>query len=186
MQEIIKKETLKKETLKNELKSLPNSPGVYEYFDAAGKLLYVGKAKVLKNRVKSYFIFTPTLAPSPRLAPRIAKMIAEAVHIEWIETSSESDALILENSFIKQLRPKYNILLRDDKTYPYIYVDFSEPYPRPVITRKLIKGAKIRYFGPFYKGAKDILEAIYEEFALVQKKGCLKEKKACLFAQINR
>ena len=112
---------------------------------AAGKLLYVGKAKVLKNRVKSYFSFTPTLAPSPRLAPRIAKMIAEAVHIEWIETSSESDALILENSFIKQLRPKYNILLRDDKTYPYIYVDFSEPYPRPVITRKLIKGTKIRY-----------------------------------------
>lgn len=186
MQETIKNETLKKETLKNELKSLPNSPGVYQYFDAAGKLLYVGKAKVLKNRVKSYFSFTPTLAPSPRLSPRIAKMIAEAVHIEWIETSSESDALILENSFIKQLRPKYNILLRDDKTYPYIYVDFSEPYPRPVITRKLIKGAKIRYFGPFYKGAKDILEAIYEEFALVQKKGCLKEKKACLFAQINR
>lgn len=175
-----------KEKLKNELKSLPDSPGIYQYFDASGKLLYVGKAKVLKNRVKSYFSFTPTLAPSPRLGPRIAKMISEAVHIEWIETSSESDALILENSFIKQLRPKYNILLRDDKTYPYIYVDFSEPYPRPAITRKLIKGTKIRYFGPFYKGAKDILEAIYEEFALVQKKGCLKEKKACLFAQISR
>lgn len=175
-----------KETLKNELKSLPNNPGVYQYFDASGKLLYVGKAKVLKNRVKSYFSFTPTLAPSPRLGPRIAKMISEAVHIEWIETASESDALILENSFIKQLRPKYNILLRDDKTYPYIYVDLAEPYPRPAITRKLIKGSKIRYFGPFYKGAKDILEAIYEEFALVQKKGCLKEKKACLFAQIHR
>lgn len=175
-----------KTNLKTELKSLPSSPGVYQYFDAAGKLLYVGKAKVLKNRVKSYFSFTPTLAPSPRLGPRIAKMISEAVHIEWITTASESDALILENSFIKQLRPKYNILLRDDKTYPYIYVDFSEPFPRPAITRKLIKGSKIRYFGPFYKGAKDILEAIYEEFALVQKKGCLKERKACLFAQISR
>lgn len=175
-----------KTQLTNELKSLPNSPGVYQYFDSAGKLLYVGKAKVLKNRVKSYFSFTPSLAPSPRLSARIAKMIDEAVHIEWITTASESDALILENSFIKQLRPKYNILLRDDKTYPYIYVDFSEDFPRPAITRKLIKGSKIRYFGPFFKGAKDILEAVFEEFALVQKKGCLKEKKACLFAQIKR
>ena len=174
------------DTLKNELKSLPNSPGVYEYFDEQGKLLYVGKAKVLKNRVKSYFSFTPTLAPNPRLSARISNMISQTAHIEWIATNSESDALILENSFIKQLRPKYNILLRDDKTYPYIYIDFSEDFARPMITRKIIKGSKIRYFGPFFKGAKDILEAIYEEFALVQKKGCLKEKKACIFAQINR
>ena len=142
-------ETLKKETLKNELKSLPNSPGVYQYFDAAGKLLYVGKAKVLKNRVKSYFSFTPTLAPSPRLAPRIAKMIAEAVHIEWIETSSESDALILENSFIKQLRPKYNILLRDDKTYPYIELT-KEKYPRLRVVRNVKRKKNLNYlYGPY-------------------------------------
>lgn len=173
-------------SLKNELKSLPNSPGVYEYFDANAKLLYVGKAKVLKNRVRSYFSFTPELAPNPRLSARIASMISQTAHIEWIATNSESDALILENSFIKQLRPKYNILLRDDKTYPYIYVDFSESFPRPKLTRKLVKGQKIRYFGPFYKGAKDILEAVFENFALVQKSGCLKEKKACLFAQIGR
>lgn len=173
-------------SLKNELKSLPSSPGVYEYFDSSGKLLYVGKAKVLKNRVKSYFSFTPDLAPNPRLSARISNMISQTAHIEWIATNSESDALILENSFIKQLRPKYNILLRDDKTYPYIYVDFSEPFARPQITRKVLKGTKIRYFGPFFKGAKDILEALYEEFALVQKNGCLKEKKACLFAQIGR
>ena len=113
-----------------EIKSLPASPGVYQYFDAAGKLLYVGKAKILKNRVKSYFSFTPALAPSPRLSARIAKMISEAVHLEYIVTPSESDALILENSFIKQLKPKYNILLRDDKTYPYIYVNLDDDFPR--------------------------------------------------------
>ncbi|ALV24992.1 UvrABC nucleotide excision repair complex, subunit UvrC [Campylobacter iguaniorum] len=172
--------------LADELKSLPNSPGVYQYFDASSKLLYVGKAKVLKNRVKSYFSFTPTLAPSPRLSPRIAKMISEAVHIEWIEAPSESDALILENSFIKQLKPKYNILLRDDKTYPYIYIDLSLDFPRFEITRKVIKGKNIKYFGPFFKGAKEILEALYLEFKLVQKKSCLKDKKACLFHQIGR
>ncbi len=170
----------------DELKTLPNEPGVYQYFDKNSKLLYVGKAKVLKNRVKSYFSFTGTLSPSSRLSPRIAKMINEAVHIEWITTSSESDALILENSFIKQLKPKYNILLRDDKTYPYIYVDLSSNFPRFEITRKVIKGKNIKYFGPFFKGAKEILEALYLEFKLVQKKSCLKDKKACLFHQINR
>ena len=172
--------------LKDELKSLPNSPGVYQYFDKNGKLLYVGKAKVLKNRVKSYFAFTPNLAPSPRLGPRIAKMISEAVHIEWIATSSEADALILENSFIKQLRPKYNILLRDDKTYPYIFIDLNDKFPRFKITRKIVKGSKIRYFGPFCSGAKEILDALYSEFALVQNASCIKGTKACIFAQIKR
>ncbi|TWO30866.1 excinuclease ABC subunit UvrC [Campylobacter hyointestinalis] len=172
--------------LKDELKSLPNKPGIYQYFDANSKLLYVGKAKILKNRVKSYFSFTPTLAPNARLSARIAKMISEATHIEWITTNSESDALILENSFIKQLKPKYNILLRDDKTYPYIYVDLSSDFPRFEITRKIVKGKNIKYFGPFFKGAREILEALYLEFKLVQKKSCLKDKKACLFHQINR
>lgn len=170
----------------NELKSLPNSPGVYEYFDTNGKLLYIGKAKNLKNRVKSYFSFTPNLSPNPNLSPRIAKMINEAVHIEWIETGSENDALILENSFIKQLRPKYNILLRDDKTYPYIFIDLSADFPRFEITRKIIKGKGIKYFGPFYKGSKEILSAIYEQFNLVQKSSCLKGKKACIFYQMGR
>lgn len=170
----------------NELKSLPNKPGVYQYFDKNGKLLYVGKAKNLKNRVKSYFSFTPNLMPNSNLSLRIAKMINEAVHIEWIETSSESDALILENSFIKQLRPKYNILLRDDKTYPYIFIDLDMEFARFDITRKIVKGKKIKYFGPFYKGSKEILEAIYSQFPLIQKKSCLKSKKACIFHQIGR
>lgn len=170
----------------DEIKTLPNNSGVYEYFDKDGKLLYVGKAKNLKNRVRSYFSFTSNLMPNPKNSARIQKMISEAVHLEYIITNSESDALILENSFIKQLKPKYNILLRDDKTYPYIYLDLNEAFPRPKITRKVIKGSNIKYFGPYFRGAKEILDAIYKEFMLVQKNGCLKEKKACLFYQIKR
>ncbi|BCX79213.1 excinuclease ABC subunit UvrC [Campylobacter sp. 19-13652] len=172
--------------LAKQIKELPENSGVYEYFDKDGKLLYIGKAKVLKNRVKSYFKFTPNLAPNPNVSLRIAKMISETVELKFIITPSEADALILENSLIKQLKPKYNILLRDDKTYPYIYVDLSEDFPRFEITRKVQKGKGVQYFGPYYKGASELLEALYLNFNLVQKKGCLKHKKACLFYQIKR
>lgn len=172
--------------LENEVKTLPNLPGVYQYFDSSGKLLYVGKAKILKNRVKSYFSFTPKFEPSPRVSARISKMLSQAVHLEYIVTKSESDALILENSFIKQLNPKYNILLRDDKTYPYIYINLNDKFPRFELTRKVIKGSNIRYFGPYFRGGREILEILYTEFALVQKKSCIKDKKACLYYQIGR
>ncbi|WP_456382752.1 excinuclease ABC subunit UvrC [Hydrogenimonas sp.] len=168
------------------LKSLPDLPGVYQYFDEEGKLLYVGKAKSLKKRIKSYFRFTPELAPAPNLGPRIYHMISQTVRIETIVTASESDALLLENSLIKQLKPKYNILLRDDKTYPYIYIDLNEPFPRFELTRKVVEGRKIKYFGPFPHGARAVLDSLYELVPLVQKKGCLKSKKACLFHQIGR
>ena len=167
------------------IKSLPDKPGVYQYFDEKGKLLYVGKAKNLKKRVKSYFRFNP-FRPAKNLSPRIYKMISEAKRLEYIVVENENDALILENSLIKQLKPKYNILLRDDKTYPYIYVDFDEEFPRFEITRKVIKSKNIKYFGPFINGAKEILETIYEEFPLVQSKSCVKGKKACLYHQMNR
>ena len=170
----------------DEIRTLPNEPGVYQYFDTQNRLLYVGKAKILKNRVKSYFKFTPSLAPAEKLSPRISKMISEAVHLEYIVTPSEADALILENSFIKQLKPKYNILLRDDKTYPYIFINLNDDFPRFEITRKVIKGSNIRYFGPYFSGASELLEALYLNFNLVQKKSCIKGKKACLFYQLKR
>ena len=170
----------------DEIRTLPNEPGVYQYFDAQNRLLYVGKAKILKNRVKSYFKFTPSLAPAEKLSPRISKMISEAVHLEYIVTPSEADALILENSFIKQLKPKYNILLRDDKTYPYIFINLNDDFPRFEITRKVVKGSNIRYFGPYFSGASELLEALYLIFNLVQKKSCIKGKKACLFYQLKR
>jgi len=167
------------------IRNLPDKPGVYQYFDENGKLLYVGKAKSLKKRVKSYFRFNP-FRPAENLSPRIYKMINEAKKLEYIVVESENDALILENSLIKQLKPKYNILLRDDKTYPYIYVNLAEDFPRLEITRKVIKGKHIKYFGPFSSGASAILKTIYEEIPLVQSKSCIKGKKACLYHQINR
>ncbi len=168
------------------VQNLPSSAGVYQYFDATGKLLYVGKAKNLKNRIKSYWRFTPEFIPNGAQSPRIIKMLSEANKLEYIVVETEEDALILENSLIKQLKPKYNILLRDDKTYPYIYIDESQEYPRFEITRKVVKGKDITYYGPFPTGGKALLDALYEVYPLVQKKSCLREGKACLFYQIKK
>lgn len=162
------------------LAHLPQNPGVYQYFDKHGHLLYVGKAKNLKKRIKSYF------TPSAKLSPRIASMVSQVSEVKTFITPNEQDALILENSLIKSLKPKYNILLRDDKTYPYIYIDYNEEFPTLEITRTLLKKRNITYFGPFSTGARDLLESILQSLPLVQKKSCLRGKKACLFYQIKR
>ena len=173
-------------TLEQTIKQLPSSAGIYQYFDKNENLLYVGKAKNLSNRVKSYFNFTPELKANNKLSLRITKMINQAVSLNYIVVNSEHDALILENSLIKQLNPKYNILLRDDKTYPYIYIDNSLKYPRFEITRKVLKSKNIKYYGPYSIGARDILDSVYELCKLVQKKGSLKNKKKCLYHQIKK
>lgn len=173
-------------TLEESIKQLPQNAGIYQYFDKDGRLLYIGKAKSLSKRVKSYFNFAPELKPNTNLSARISKMIAQTASMSYIVVNSEHDALILENSLIKQLSPKYNILLRDDKTYPYIYIDNSQEYPRFEITRKIIKSSNIKYYGPYSVGARDILDSIYEICKLVQKKGCLKSKKLCLYYQIGK
>ena len=172
--------------LEEKLKQLPQESGVYKYYDKHGHLLYVGKAKNLKNRVRSYFKFSPHFLIATKVSIRIHKMLSQVHTCDWIITSNENDALILENSLIKQLKPKYNILLRDDKTYPYIYINYNEDFPRLEITRKVYKNKNIKYFGPYSIGARDMLDSIYEIVPLVQKKSCLKEKKACLFYQIKR
>ena len=168
------------------IKKLPNLAGVYQYFDKKNKLLYVGKAKNLRNRVKSYWRFTPNIHPNPHLSVRVVKMLYESARLEYIIVESEEDALILENSLIKQLKPKYNILLRDDKTYPYIYIDESQKFPRFEITRKIIKGKRISYYGPFPTGSRALMNAIYEIYPLVQKRSGLDGGKACLFHQIGK
>lgn len=174
------------ETLAATLKKLPNKSGVYHYFDSEGRLLYIGKAKNLKNRIKSYFRFTPNLSVAPNLSARISQMVSQIASMRYIVVENENDALILENSLIKQLKPKYNILLRDDKTYPYLCVDISEDYPRILLTRKVFKSQSIHYFGPYSSGGRDLLDSLYETFPLAQKESCLKGKKACLFYQIKR
>ena len=168
------------------IKQLPGTYGIYQYFDHKGKLLYVGKAKNLKNRVKSYWRFTPRLHPNPAQGARILKMLSEAVRLEYMVVESEADALILENSLIKQLRPKYNILLRDDKTYPYIYIDESQDFPRFELTRRVVKGENIHYYGPFPTGGRALLDALYEIYPLVQKRSGLEGGEACLFHQIGK
>ncbi|MBE0497947.1 MAG: excinuclease ABC subunit UvrC [Campylobacterales bacterium] len=172
--------------LLKQIQHLPKSAGVYHYFDENGKLLYIGKAKNLFARVKSYFRFSPLFTPNPAVSSRILKMLHEVHTMHYILVENEHDALILENSLIKQLRPKYNILLRDDKTYPYIYFDKSEEFPRFEITRTILSDKQIEYYGPFSTAARDILNALYELLPLIQTKSCLKSGKACLYYQIKK
>lgn len=130
------------ENIKNALAVLPDKPGVYLMHDAEGKVIYVGKAVVLKNRVRSYF---RNLASH---TPKVKAMVAKIADIETIVTSSEVEALILECNLIKKYRPRYNIMLKDDKTYPYLKLTVNEDYPRLYVTRRQIRdGAK--YYGPY-------------------------------------
>ena len=125
----------------NLLKRLPNEPGIYKHFDSEGKLLYVGKAKDLKKRVSSYF-------NRKTYENRKTKVLVRKISdIEWIVTHTEQDALLLENTLIKKHKPTYNILLKDDKTFPFIVIK-NEPFPRVVSTRQTMKGGG-EYFGPF-------------------------------------
>ncbi|PAF44124.1 excinuclease ABC subunit UvrC [Helicobacter sp. 11S02629-2] len=176
-------------SLLEDVKDLPTLPGIYQYFDVHNALLYVGKAKNLKSRVKSYFILNVeknALLPNPANSLRIQKMIKEAHSLRYTIVDSEQEALILENSFIKSQNPKYNILLRDDKTYPYIMLDMGACYPRPVITRKMDKKKNVFYFGPFTKGASFVLNALYTLLPLVQNASCAKGKNVCLYYQLNK
>ena len=130
------------DSIKNALAVLPEKPGVYLMHDAEGKVIYVGKAVVLKNRVRSYF---RNLASH---TPKVRAMVAKIAEIETIITSSEVEALILECNLIKKYRPRYNISLKDDKTYPYLKVTMQEDFPRLHMTRRLMRdGAK--YYGPY-------------------------------------
>jgi len=138
--------------IQEELKKLPDKPGVYIMKDENGEIIYIGKAVVLKNRVRQYF------QSQANQSPKVQAMVARIKEFEYIVTDSELEALILECNLIKKHRPKFNILLKDDKNYPYIKVTMNEEYPRILMTRKLEKdGAK--YFGP-YSSAHAVRETI--------------------------
>ena len=142
-------------------KKLPAKPGVYLMHDAQDNIIYVGKAVSLRNRVRSYF------RDSTVKSPKIQKMVSLIARFEYIVTDSELEALVLENNLIKEHNPKYNTMLKDDKTYPYIKVTVGEPYPRVLFSR-LMKKDKSRYFGPFTSAAavKDTIELLNKLFKL--------------------
>lgn len=144
-----------------ELKKLPAKPGVYIMHDAQDTIIYVGKAVSLRNRVRSYF------RESTAKSPKIEKMVSRIARFEYIVTDSELEALVLENNLIKEHNPKYNTMLKDDKTYPYIKVTVGEPFPRILFSRQMKKD-KSRYFGPFTSAAavKDTIELLNRLFCL--------------------
>ena len=145
-------------TLAEKLSTLPTQPGVYQYKDATGTIIYVGKAINLRNRVRSYF------QKSANHTPKTKRLVANIVDLEIIVTDSELEALILECNLIKKYKPKYNIRLRDDKHYPYLVMTNSEPFPRLLITRRVKQGDGNKYFGPFTNS-----HAVYESMNLVYK-----------------
>lgn len=170
------------DVIKEKLKLLPDSPGVYIMLDKYGNVIYVGKARVLKNRVRQYFHNTP----KPQ---KVMQMVANIADFNYIITNSEIDALALENNLIKKYKPKYNILLKDDKTYPYIKADMRDKFPSFYITRKIKKDGG-RYFGPFMGGinCKDILEVVQLLFGvrLCHTSVTAKPKRECLNYHIGR
>ncbi len=168
----------------DDLKLLPDKPGVYLMKDAQGKIIYVGKAISLKNRVRSYF------QASRKLFRRIELMVEQVDRVEYITTTSEVEALVLECNFIKEERPKYNIRLRDDKQYPWVKITWQESFPQVFLTRKFKRDGS-KYYGPYTDGAaiREIMRLLKKIFPL---RGCrfdLGQKKIerpCLNYHIKR
>lgn len=166
--------------IEEELKKLPDKPGVYLMHDKNDTVIYVGKAIVLKNRVRSYFRKTNKTA-------RIEKMVSLIDHFEYIVVGSEDEALILECNLIKKYRPKFNVLLKDDKTYPYIKIDMKSDYPGVFMTRR-VQNDGAKYFGPYpnVSAAKEMVSFIKEKFQIRQCKNFRNQDRACLNYHIKK
>ena len=166
--------------IEEQLKMLPDKPGVYIMHDVDDKIIYVGKAVNLKNRVRSYFRKTDK-------NERIKRMVSLIDHFEYIVVDNEAEALILECNLIKKNRPRFNVLLKDDKTYPYIKVDVKSDYPNVVITRRIVNDGS-KYFGPYANpgAAKEMVDFIKQKYKIRQCKNFRSETRACLNYHINR
>lgn len=166
--------------INEELKKLPGKPGVYIMRDKDDTIIYVGKAISLKNRVRQYFRKT-------NKTERIKKMVSLIDHFEYIVTDNEAEALILECNLIKKNKPRFNVLLKDDKTYPYIKIDVKSDYPSVFITRTVLNdGAK--YFGPYANpgSAKEMVDFIKQKFQIRQCRNFKSNKRACLNYHIKK
>ena len=166
--------------IEEQLKILPDKPGVYIMRDVENQIIYVGKAVSLKNRVRSYFRKTEK-------TERIKRMVSLIDHFEYIIVDNEAEALILECNLIKKNRPRFNVLLKDDKTYPYIKIDVKSDYPNVIITRKVVNDGS-KYFGPYANpgAAKEMLDFIKQKYKIRQCKSFRSETRACLNYHINR
>lgn len=170
--------------LETRLKEIPPEPGVYLMHDAADRILYIGKSKKLRSRIRSYF------RDGHDLSPRIAMMVQQVTEIEFIVTDSEAEALALEDSLIKRHQPHFNVLLKDDKKYPYLCITWSEDYPRIFITRKRMKlgKARDRYYGPYVDAGllRQTLHVVKRIFPLRQRRQPLFKNRPCLNYDIGR
>ena len=166
--------------IEDELKKLPGKPGVYVMRDKDDNIIYVGKAISLKNRVRSYFRKT-------NKTQRIQNMVKLIDHFEYIVVDNEAEALILECNLIKKNRPKFNVLLKDDKTYPYIKVDVKSEYPNVAITRRVINDGS-KYFGPYANpgAAKEMLNFIKQKYKIRQCRNFKSTTRPCLNYHIKR
>ncbi|HXB62745.1 MAG TPA: GIY-YIG nuclease family protein, partial [Acidobacteriaceae bacterium] len=169
--------------LHEKIRTLPTQPGVYLYKNAEGEVLYVGKAKNLRARVRSYFL------EAAQANAKTGSLMREAVDIEFIQVANEHEALALENNLIKQRQPRFNILLRDDKTYPYIKLTMRDRYPKVFVTRRLKKDGSA-HFGPYIPSslAHKLTEIVHRSFQIPSCKVDLSRyhPRACLQYHIKR
>lgn len=165
-----------------QLKALPAKPGVYQYFDAEGQVIYVGKAVNLRQRVRSYF------QQSARHDPKTHRLVQALTRIEWIVTASELEALLLEMNLIKEHRPRYNVLLKDDKRYPYIKVTWQDAFPTVMATRRVVPDGA-RYFGPYTSAGAmhETLQTLRKVFPYLDCNRTItgKDPRACLYYDIG-
>lgn len=174
--------SFKNEEIKKQVKSMPKLPGCYQYFDSKGELIYIGKAKNLYNRVNSYFM------GDKKDSPKLQVMVPQIEKIECIVVNSEIEALILENELIKKHKPKYNILLKDDKKFPYFIVT-KEDFPRIIIARKANKNMiKGKYFGPYtdVRAMHATLEVVNKIFPIKKCKTPKYKSRPCLYYDIGQ
>jgi excinuclease ABC subunit C len=172
--------------IEEKLRLLPSAPGVYKMFNAAGEVIYVGKAVSLKNRVRQYF------QSSKNHTPKVRAMVSHIADFETLRTANETEALTLESNLIKQFKPRYNILLKDDKHFPYVRIDYRQDFPRVEIVRR-VQNDGARYLGPFLSGIalRDGMNVVREHFPVRHcrkdlKKAMARRERPCLMYHVGK